>query len=54
MEEEILLSINQTNCAHWKSRKYIERTFDILNGFEIIAVKCLSCDKTLELRIKKL
>ncbi len=54
MKEETLLSANQANCEHWKSRKYSQRSFDVLNNFEIIAVKCCSCHKTLELRIKKL
>lgn len=54
MEEEILVSINQINCKHWKSRKYIERSFDILNGFELVAKRCCNCHKILELTIKRL
>jgi len=54
MEEEILVSINQSNCKHWKSRKYTERSFDILNGFELVAKKCCNCHKVLELKIRKI
>jgi hypothetical protein len=54
MEEEILLSLSQINCEHWRSRKYTERSFDILNGFELVAQRCCNCHKTLELTIKKI
>jgi hypothetical protein len=54
MEPELSVCIEQANCKHDAQRKYEQRSFDILNGFEIIAVKCCSCDKTLELKIKKL
>ena len=53
MEAELRTSINQVNCKHQTHRKYEQRSFDILNGFEIVAVKCLNCGKTLELRIRK-
>jgi formate-dependent nitrite reductase cytochrome c552 subunit len=54
MEAEILASVTQVNCKHERHRKYTERNFDILNGFEIIASKCSNCHKTLELTINKL
>jgi hypothetical protein len=54
MEEEMLLSINQANCRHWESRKYSQRSFDILNGFELAAKKCCNCHKILELTIRKM
>jgi len=54
MEADILVSVNQHNCKHERHRKYTERNFDMLNGFEIIASKCSNCHKTLELTIKKL
>lgn len=54
MEADILVSVNQNNCNHERHRKYAERRFDIINGFEIIAVKRCNCHKTLELTIKKL
>ncbi len=53
-EAELLASINQVNCRHGKHGKYDQRTFDILNGFQIVATKCCGCDKTLELAITKL
>jgi len=54
MDGEILVSINQSNCKHWKNRKYTERSFDILNGFELVAKKCCNCHKVLELKIIKI
>jgi hypothetical protein len=54
LEADILISINQSNCQHEKHRKFIDRTFDILNGFEIIASRCSNCHKTIELRIRKM
>jgi len=54
MEEEILISINQKNCNHWEHKKYTERNFDVLNGFEIVIVRCSSCYKTLQMTIKGL
>jgi len=54
MKEEILVSINQSNCKHWKNRKYTEKNFDILNGFELVAKRCCNCHKTLELTIRKM
>jgi hypothetical protein len=53
MEAEILVSVTQVNCKHEKQLKYTERIFDILNGFEIVAVRCYNCHKTIELTIKK-
>jgi hypothetical protein len=54
MEEEILVSINQKNCNHWEHRKYTERNFDVLNGFEIIVLRCGNCHKTLQMTVKGL
>ena len=54
MEEELLVTINQRNCDHEKHRKYLDRTFDILNGFEIMASKCGNCHKIIELRIRRI
>jgi len=49
METKILISITQRNCKHEEHRKYVDREFDMLNGFEIIATKCCNCHKILEL-----
>lgn len=54
MEAEIFASVNEVNCEHEKQLKYTERIFDILNGFEIVALRCYKCHKTLELTIKKI
>ncbi len=54
MEAEILVSITQLNCEHDKHVKYTSKRFDILNGFEIIEVKCSNCKKTLQVTIRRL
>jgi hypothetical protein len=54
MEADILVSLNQKNCQHEKHRKYAYRNFDILNGFEIITIKCSNCHKTLKLTVKRM
>jgi mono/diheme cytochrome c family protein len=54
MKAEIWASITQANCKHEKQLKYTERVFDIINGFEIAAVRCNNCHKVIELTIKKL
>ena len=53
MEAETLIHNSQANCRHEQYRKYSQRSFDILNGFEIFATKCYNCHKTLELKIRK-
>ena len=52
MEEKILVSLNQENCNHKEHREYIRRSYDILNGFEVVAVRCSNCHKPLELRVE--
>jgi len=54
MEEEILFVVRQQNCKHFKHRRNKERVFDILNGFELVTVKCSNCHKTLAITIKKM
>jgi hypothetical protein len=54
MEPEILASVTQANCKHEKQLTYTERIFDILNGFEIIALRCSNCHKVVEMTIKKI
>jgi hypothetical protein len=53
MEEELFVFVNQSNCRHWKYRKFTERSFDIFNGFELVATRCCNCYKVLELKIRK-
>jgi len=54
MEAETFASVTEVNCRHEKQLKYTERIFDILNGFEIVAIRCCNCHKTVELAIKKI
>lgn len=46
--------VNRLNCRHTDERKYTERRFDIINGFEMIALRCLNCHKIVELTITAL
>lgn len=45
-------ALKQLKCIH--ERQYCSRVFDVLNGFEIVAVRCLNCHKILELTVKRL
>ena len=54
MIEDILFSISQKNCDHRKHRDYVERNFDILNGFELVAKRCCNCHKVIELKIRSI
>ena len=53
METDRLVSVTQATCQHAKHRRYTQKCFDILNGFEIVQTKCLNCHKTLALDVKK-
>lgn len=52
MEREILVSLIQRNCKHGNYGKYKRRSFDIFNGFEIVATRCRNCHKITELSIR--
>ena len=54
MEEIPPFHIEQRYCVHKLFRQYKSRNFDILKGFEIVAVRCLSCHKIIELKIRAL
>jgi hypothetical protein len=54
MAEDILISISQATCNHAKQRRYTQKRFDILNGFEIVVTRCISCHKILTFEAKKL
>ena len=53
MEGERLVDISQSNCTHENERLYIERRFDILNGFELNCTRCINCHKIVSLEAKK-
>jgi hypothetical protein len=53
MDEEKLVGASQLNCSHEKQELYIERCFDILNGFELTFTRCLNCHKIVSLEVKK-
>jgi hypothetical protein len=54
MTHERLISVCQASCDHAMHRSYMQRRFDILNGFELVLTRCINCHKTLQLEIKKL
>jgi len=54
MEQEELTSVSQALCDHSKQRRYTQKQFDILNGFELVETRCLNCHKILVLNIGKI
>lgn len=52
VEDETSSLMQQHNCRH--ENTYKAKTFDILNGFEIVAVRCLDCHKVVALTVKAL
>jgi len=54
MEDEAVETVQQAVCEHAKQRWYVQRRFDILNGFEVVLTRCINCHKTMTLEIKKL
>ena len=54
MEEDRLISVSQVTCDHAKQKRYTQTRFDILNGFELILIRCINCHKVLALEAKKL
>ena len=54
MEEDRLVSFSQVSCDHGKQRRYTQRRFDVLNGFELVLTRCINCHKILALEAKKL
>jgi len=54
MGQEELTSVSQALCDHSKQRSYTQKQFDILNGFELVEMRCLNCHKILVLNIDKI
>ena len=54
MEQEELTSVSRALCDHSKQRRYTQKQFDILNGFELAETRCLNCHKILVLNIGKI
>ncbi len=54
MVEDRLVSISKVICNHWNQKRYTQKSFDILNGFEIVLTRCINCHKILILEVKKL
>ena len=53
MDKERLVDASELNCNHRKQELYIERCFDILNGFELTFTRCLNCHRIVGLEAKK-
>ncbi len=54
MDADRTLSVSEHVCDHAKQRCYTQRSFDILNGFEIVQTRCINCHKILILDVKKI
>jgi hypothetical protein len=54
MKENRLILISQASCDHAKQRRYSQKRFDILNGFELVLTRCINCHKILAFEAKKL
>jgi len=54
MEQEELTNVSRALCDHSKQRRYTQKQFDILNGFELVETRCLNCHKILVLNIGKI
>ena len=53
MEQEELTSVSQALCDHSNQRRYVQKQFDILKGFDLVETRCLNCHKILVLEIRK-
>lgn len=51
MDKDRLVCASQVNCCH-EQRRYTQRCFDILNGFELVYTRCINCHKVLNLEAK--
>jgi hypothetical protein len=54
MEKEERTSVSQALCDHSKQRRYTQKRFDVLRGFELVETRCLNCNKILVLDIGKI
>jgi len=54
MEQEELTSVSRALCDHSKQRHYVQKQFDILDGFELVETRCLNCHKILVMNIGKI
>jgi hypothetical protein len=54
MDKEQSPEISQVNCDHLGYKRYTERRFDILNGFELEETRCANCHKILVTKIIKI
>jgi hypothetical protein len=53
MEGSLLAFGSQATCDHAKHQWYVQRRFDMLNGFEFVVTRCINCHTTVALEIKK-
>jgi len=53
MDKEKLVDTVQLRCDHENQRLYTDRRFDVLNGFELTATRCINCHKIVSLDAKR-
>ena len=53
-DEKLVDTSSADNCSHEIDQLYTERCFDILNGFELVFIRCMNCHKIVGLEAKKL
>lgn len=53
IDSEQFVSRSQVSCKHLTHRRYTQRKFDILKGFEMVETRCINCHKILDLQIRK-
>jgi hypothetical protein len=54
MGEDELMQIRKQICNHFEQRRYTQKRLDILNGFELILIRCINCHKVLNLEARKI
>jgi hypothetical protein len=54
MEEDNIIYAKQITCEHGNQKVYTQRSFDIIEGFELVYTRCLNCHKIVSLEVKKL
>ena len=54
MGEDELVVIRKYICNHFQQRRYTQKRLDILNGFELVLIRCLNCHKVLTLEAKRI
>jgi hypothetical protein len=54
LEKDSFAVVCEGLCNHAEHGSYVQRQFDILNGFELVLTRCINCHKTIKLEARKL